>query len=251
MPMQNHSLPGLIILKTSLISLPIYQFESDTTLDIGNFFFLLQFFEFSGLIMKIRASSFLKNMFLVVVGLVKAKTMALKGKTSGLKTRLLVLGLLHNKKVLMKAIHHKIHSLISSQAKGEGDAHFAEERNKAIMVYASNDDAESTSPSHFTEPAGYSDDDDDDDDDDNYPDLRHSLFELEDEDDDEELELGDDANGSVIELVRNAKEDGTEFSLEDEIDHVADVYIKRFRKEIRMQKLESFKRYQEMLQRSV
>lgn len=198
--------------------------------------------------MKNRASSFLKNVFLVVVGVVKAKAMALKGKTSGLKTRLLVLGLLHNKKVLMKAIHHKIHALISSQAKGEGDSHFAEERNKAIMVYASNDDAESTSPSHFTEPAGYSDDDDDDD---NYPDLRHSLFELEDEDDDGELELGDDANGSVIELVRNAKEDGTVFSLEDEIDHVADVFIKRFRKQIRMQKLESFKRYQEMLQRSM
>ncbi|KAG6522307.1 hypothetical protein ZIOFF_019446 [Zingiber officinale] len=193
--------------------------------------------------MKIRASSFLKNIFLVVVGMVKAKTMALKSKTSGFKTRLLVLGLLHNKKVLMKAINHKIHALISSQAKGQGDdAHFAEERNKAIMAYPSSqvdDDAEPTSPSHITEPAGYSDYDDDDD---NYPDLRHSLFKLEDEDDEEEIELGD-ANGSVIEFVRNAKEEGgTEFSLEDEIDHVADVFIKRFRKQIKLQKLESFKR---------
>ncbi|XP_074583332.1 uncharacterized protein LOC141839487 [Curcuma longa] len=197
--------------------------------------------------MKIRASSFLKNIVSVVVGMVKAKTMALKSKASGFKTRLLVLGLLHNKKVLMKAINHKIHALITSQAKGQGDEHFAEEHNKAIMVYASkDDDAEPTSRPHITEPAGYSDDDDD-----NYPDLRHSLFELEDEDDDEELELGD-ADGSVIELVRNAKEeDGTEFSLEDEIDHVADVYIRRFRKQMRMQRLESFKRYQEMLQRSV
>ncbi|OVA09726.1 Protein of unknown function DUF761 [Macleaya cordata] len=88
-------------------------------------------------------------------------------------------------------------------------------------------------------------DDDDDDDDEKYPDLTHSLF---DSDGDE----FDDQTGSVIDLVRNAKEeDGENFSLEDEIDHVADLFIRRFHRQMRLQKQESFKRYQEMLERSV
>ncbi|KAG6527562.1 hypothetical protein ZIOFF_009673 [Zingiber officinale] len=45
---------------------------------------------------------------------------------------------------------------------------------------------------------------------------------------------------------RNAKEDVAKFSLEDEIDSVTDVFIRRFHKNTRMQKLESFKRQQEM-----
>ncbi|THU53721.1 hypothetical protein C4D60_Mb10t17440 [Musa balbisiana] len=131
--------------------------------------------------MKFRASSsFLKQMCSAVVTMVKAKSMAVKSKTSALKTRLLVLRLLQNKKVLMKAINHKIHALMG-QEKGEGGAHSAEDHDKAI----------------------------------------------------------------------NSKEDGSEFRLDDEIDHAADVFIKRFHRQMRMQKLESFKRYQEMLLRSV
>ncbi|PSR83479.1 DBH-like monooxygenase protein [Actinidia chinensis var. chinensis] len=113
------------------------------------------------------------------------------------------------------------------------------------------------------------------DDNDQYQDLTHSLFNNEEdgeqEEDDDELDLGDH-NGSVIDLVRNsnmeaaAGEDHDEdfkledeinrvadykdFKLEDEIDRVADLFITKFHKHIRMQKLESFKRYQEMLQRS-
>ncbi|KAI6686778.1 hypothetical protein NL676_032691 [Syzygium grande] len=50
-----------------------------------------------------------------------------------------------------------------------------------------------------------------------YPDLRHSLFDEEEDD----VDLG----GSVIDLVKNAKEEGDEFCLEDEVDHVADLFI--------------------------
>ncbi|KAL5733819.1 hypothetical protein ACOSP7_031680 [Xanthoceras sorbifolium] len=78
-----------------------------------------------------------------------------------------------------------------------------------------------------------------------YPDLTHSLF------DEEEFKLDDDQGGSIIDIVRNSKEEGEDFSLEEEIDHVADLFIKRFHKQIKLQKLESFKRFQEMLARSL
>ncbi|CAL9119800.1 unnamed protein product [Musa textilis] len=188
--------------------------------------------------MKIRASSALKRIYSVVVAMVKAKSMAVRSKTSALKTRLLVLGLLHNKKVLMKAINHKIHALMG-QERGDGGAHSAEEQNKAIVLYDAAKNEALPSPTS-AEPS-YCDDDD------NYPDLRHSLFDMEDEDDEELV----NTTGSVVDLVRNSREDGSEFSLEDEIDHVADVFIRRFHRQMRLQKLESFKRYQEMLQRSV
>ena len=52
-------------------------------------------------------------------------------------------------------------------------------------------------------------------------------------------------------MVKNCKEnEGQDFKLEDEIDHVADLFIKRFRRQILLQKFESFKRIQEMLGRS-
>ncbi|PKU78699.1 uncharacterized protein LOC110111862 [Dendrobium catenatum] len=42
-----------------------------------------------------------------------------------------------------------------------------------------------------------------------------------------------------------------EFDLEDEIDQAADIFIRKFRKEMMIQKQESFKMYQEMLARGV
>ncbi|KAK8334683.1 hypothetical protein V6Z12_A09G003000 [Gossypium hirsutum] len=82
-------------------------------------------------------------------------------------------------------------------------------------------------------------------DEDKYPDLTHCLF-------DEEMELeAETQGGSIIEMVRNSKEEGEDFRLEDEIDHVADLFITRFYKQMRLQKLLSFKRYQEMMERSV
>ncbi|CAL9178584.1 unnamed protein product [Musa hybrid cultivar] len=195
--------------------------------------------------MKFRASSsFLKQMCSAVVAMVKAKSMAVKSKTSALRTRLLVLRLLQNKKLLMKAISHKIHALMG-QEKGEGVAHSAEDHDKAIVLYDAAKNAALTNPTD-KEPMYCYDDDDD------YPDLRHSLFDLEEEEEeeDDDDELGN-TTGCVIDLVKNSKEDGSEFRLEDEIDHAADVFIKRFHRQMRLQKLESFKRYQEMLLRSV
>ncbi|KAE8650961.1 hypothetical protein Csa_000734 [Cucumis sativus] len=84
--------------------------------------------------------------------------------------------------------------------------------------------------------------------DDKYPDLTHSMFNEEDDYDMDDAKLKA-AGGSIIDMMRNSKEEGEEFKLEEEIDEAADLFIKRFRKQIRMQKLESFKRLQEMLAR--
>jgi hypothetical protein len=71
----------------------------------------------------------------------------------------------------------------------------------------------------------------------------------------EEQEVGGkQQQQSVIELARGAAAaeagGGAEFRLEDEIDHVADVFIRRFHEQMKLQKLESFKRLCEMLDRS-
>ncbi|CAN1200184.1 hypothetical protein LINPERPRIM_LOCUS44196 [Linum perenne] len=65
-----------------------------------------------------------------------------------------------------------------------------------------------------------------------------SLDVEEDEDDDHHHQMVDNYNN--IEEERN-----------DDIDEVANMFIKRFHKQMRLQKLESFKRYQQMLQRSL
>lgn len=71
------------------------------------------------------------------------------------------------------------------------------------------------------------------------------------EPEEEEEEEVDNGEGSAADFVRSFRKNDSEFNLEDEIDHVADVFIKRFHNQMRMQKQESFKRYQEMLERGL
>ena len=89
----------------------------------------------------------------------------------------------------------------------------------------------------------YGDDDDDDDEGggggNKYPDLTHTMFESDD------LEIG----GSVIDLVKSSKEEaGQEFKMEDEIDHMADLFIRKFRRQIMQQKQDSLKRNEMQIQ---
>ncbi|XP_008450196.1 uncharacterized protein LOC103491856 [Cucumis melo] len=64
-----------------------------------------------------------------------------------------------------------------------------------------------------------------------------------------EAEAEAEASGSVIEMVKNSKEKaGEEFSLEKDIDHVADLFIRNFHRQMRMQKQNSLNRsHQELL----
>ncbi|KAL5538795.1 hypothetical protein UlMin_044620 [Ulmus minor] len=174
-----------------------------------------------------KASAFLKQMMVTLLSSIgKAKS-----RTSAVKARLAMLSLMRNKKVMMGSLTNKIQNLLGNHKEEE-----EEDQSRAIVLY-------NNGPANQEE---YDRDrDGDDNDDDKYPDLTHSLFE--DEEFDDDLQNG----GSVIDMVRNSKEKAEDFKLEDEIDHVADLFIMKFHKQMRMQKLLSFKRYQDMLERSV
>ncbi|XWS37215.1 hypothetical protein CRYUN_Cryun19dG0024200 [Craigia yunnanensis] len=178
--------------------------------------------------MKNKASVFLKQIVssLFVSSIAKAKSIAVKGKMSASKARLVMFTLMKTKKaVLLDSISDKIHVLLGDKETSQQD-----DQSKAIV------------PFQYDATADYGDDDEED----KYPDLTHCLF------DEKELELeAETQGGSIIEMVRNSKKEGEDFSLEDEIDHVADLFITRFYKQMRLQKLLSFKRHQEMLERSV
>ncbi|KAK3228940.1 hypothetical protein Dsin_000821 [Dipteronia sinensis] len=185
--------------------------------------------------MKNKASAFLKQVICLVTSVAKAKSLALKNKTNAAKARLLMFSLMKNKKVLMGSISNKIHNLLGHQTSHREDNDVVEDQSKAIVLHNAVEPHSSSSCTQYVY---------DDDDDDKYPDLTHSLF------DEEEFEF-DDQGGSIIDIVRNSKEEGENFSLEEEIDHVADLFIKRFHKQIKLQKLESFKRFQEMIARGL
>ncbi|XP_057493488.1 uncharacterized protein LOC130778996 [Actinidia eriantha] len=204
------------------------------------------------------ASIFFKHIISVLCSITKAKLMAIRNKTKAIKSRRVVLSLLKNKKFSLASISHKIHAMLKDKkSRGHDDD---VDQSKAIVLYNASGPSSSTDHTAHQDQYYYYYYNYNHDDNDQYQDLTHSLFnneeDREQEEDDDELDLGDH-NGSVIDLVRNsnmeaaAGEDHDEdFKLEDEIDRVADLFITKFHKRIRMQKLESFKRYQEMLQRS-
>ncbi|CAM8888343.1 unnamed protein product [Rhodiola kirilowii] len=181
--------------------------------------------------MKSKASSFIKKVLDVISAMAKAKTLALKHKTEALKTRLMIFSVLKNRKLLMSSISNKLQAIMGKNENKDMDED--DDQNKAIVLFNALKMGSIPNPSQIEE---YMDDDDN-----RYPDLTHSLFDLEDD--------FEDPGGSVIDIVKHSKEDGgEEFKLEDEIDQVADLFIKRFHRQMRMQKQLSFKRYQEMLQ---
>jgi hypothetical protein len=217
--------------------------------------------------MKSKASTFLKlkQMVSAIVAAVKSKSTAVRVKTSALKTRLLIFGILRNKKLLMTAINHKIHAIMGQQeaaadggnnkdgggqkrgaAGGDSDEDGGGGGGrKASVLYQppASYSFSSELGAHEVEPEVQEEDSDD------Y--LTHSLFAEEEDEEEDELV---NAPGSVIDVMRDAREweagEGAEFSLEDEIDHVADVFIRRIRRQLKLQKLDSFKRLCEMLERS-
>ncbi|OAY52608.1 hypothetical protein MANES_04G096800v8 [Manihot esculenta] len=190
--------------------------------------------------LKNKAAKFLKRVTLVLASMAKAKTLALKTKTHALKTRLMIFSLLRDKKILMSSIPHKLHSIMGhhkhdkDEEHGGDDNNNAGDRSKAIVLH--NQSFMSLPSPTQIELLQYSDPDDkldniygyEEDDAEKFPDLTHSLFEYKD------MEF-EDPGGSVIELVKNSKKEGEEFRLEDEIDHVADLFIKRFHRQMRMQ----------------
>lgn len=199
-----------------------------------------------------KVAVFVKQVVSVLSALAKSKSVAIRNKTGAMKARIVLFSLMKSRKLSLQgrlgvgAISHKIHALLGQHAHDDGEDEA--QAGEAVAVVSHSNAAASESTHIEAETASGEDHqyliEYEDDEDDKYPDLRHSLFEEEEEEED------GDPNASVIDIVRSSKEDeGEMFSLEDEIDHVADLFIKKFHKRMRLQKLESFKRLQEMIQR--
>jgi hypothetical protein len=207
--------------------------------------------------MKNKASAILKRIISTLSSMAKAKSLSLKSKTRAIKTRLIIFSLLNKKKFLMSSlshsirqkkssISHKLHTLLGHQYH---DKHSDDEnQSKAIALFDGNiinamihESLPRQTRTELLEEKehGCGDEADDEEDDVKYPDLTHSLV--------EDPGLG----GSVTDLVKTSKEGaaGEEFSLEDDIDRVADLFIKRFHSQMLMQKQLSLERCHDMLQR--
>ncbi|KAL3633054.1 hypothetical protein CASFOL_026038 [Castilleja foliolosa] len=148
--------------------------------------------------------------------LVKQIISATKAKIDAMKTRVLITSLTVLSK--KRSVSTKINDAVDEQV-----------TSKAIVLY---DNYKAGPVEEYTY------------DDDKYPDLTHTMF------DDEDREIADlmddpDASTSAIDIVKNMKENQESFNLEDEIDEVADLFITKFHKRMRLQKLLSFKRRKE------
>ncbi|KAM7255521.1 hypothetical protein ACFE04_008419 [Oxalis oulophora] len=185
--------------------------------------------------MKKKASGLLKQIITMVTTIVKAKSLALKRKTNAMRARIIIFSLLHRKNInLVSTISQKLHA-ISDKARQHDTDSEDDEQSKAIVLREENHSYNAMSSheeellcdtqNHSQLLIEYGEEDEDD----KYPDLTHTLFEEE--------------GGSVIEMVKNSKEaKGKEFVLEDEIDSVAEMFIKKFHHQMRMQKQLSFNR---------
>ncbi|KAJ3678222.1 hypothetical protein LUZ60_002025 [Juncus effusus] len=203
--------------------------------------------------MKIKASKFLKDIITVIVTIVKNKSIAVKTKTAGLKTRLLFLGLLNNKKVLMTTISAKMNALMVNERDLQNRIGSSIETGTTFESYngaraiiprnASRGELFKTNCIEQIQVANsldfeYFEGEDSD--------LTHSLFQSDQSEDEEEEECEE------LEFVRSSGNDGSSFNLEEEIDNVAEAFIRRHRKQLKLEKQDSFKRrYQEMLQGNV
>lgn len=214
--------------------------------------------------MKNRVSRIVKQIIAALGSIAKAKSMALKSKTTALKTRIVIFSLLREKKIMMSSISHKLQALVGHHRRhekkhsdhGEQQLVDDDDQSNALVVYTNKavacsepqlrpNPTQTTSSVDEDGHVGYLEYEDEDEN--KYPDLTHCLFELEDMDSIEE----EDPRASVIDMVKNSKEEaGEEFQLEDEIDNMADIFIKRFYRQMHFQKQQSLKRYQEMLLKS-
>ncbi|BFG27228.1 hypothetical protein CerSpe_135020 [Prunus speciosa] len=228
--------------------------------------------------MKKKVSALVKQIIAAVSSIAKNKTLALRSKTRAIKTRIIIFSLL-NKKFVMSSISHKLHALLGQQQQqhhypeSEEDDHQEDQdqsKGKAgeLVVNPSssyNDiiNVVVSHGSHQHQPVDLIINPTDDDhihktadsedniyiDDDIDHGYLHNLVEAQ-----AQAQAGDhhldvdryceeeDIFESVIDIVKNSKQQaGQEFSLEDDIDRVADLFIRRFHRQITIQKQHSFK----------
>ncbi|CAN6470553.1 unnamed protein product [Victoria cruziana] len=226
--------------------------------------------------MKIKATKFLKRVWMITGEVLKSKTGAVKSKAGALRTRLMVLSLLRNKNFFFSTISrkfqamlshenaetghvssnisHKIHALLGHGKAEAGHISTISHKIHALLGHPKAEAGGSSEAIIVYNPVlaemqmeqhcchEFEDEEDEEEEDENDDYLTHCLF------DSEDLEL-DNHNLSVVDMVKQST-NSENFVLEDEIDRVADLFIKRFHRQMQMQKQQSFKRYQEMLNRS-
>jgi hypothetical protein len=204
-----------------------------------------------------KASKFLKQLFSAILAAVKERSMAMRGKTSAVRMRLIIFSILRNKKLLASAINSKIHAIAGGRSQDErercnGGSHLVAAagsgggRKAAVLQNLPSFVLLNSLPSFAMSRNGGGSDS---------PSVMVSSEEEKEEDGEgvtNQLQLANaPPPGSVIDLARSAAErGGVEFRLEDEIDHVADVFIRRFHDQMKLQKLDSFKRFCEMLEKN-
>ncbi|VVA35787.1 PREDICTED: cotton fiber [Prunus dulcis] len=227
--------------------------------------------------MKKKVSALVKQIIAAVSSIAKNKTLALRSKTRAIKTRIIIFSLL-NRRFVMSCISHKLQALLGQQQQqqhhypeSDDDDHQEDQdqsKGKAgalvVNPSSSNNDIINVVVSHRShqhQPVDLiinptdddhihmtadSEDNIDIDDDINHGYLHH-LVEAQAQAGDHHLDVDryceeEDQFESVIDIVKNSKQRaGQEFSLEDDIDHVADLFIRRFHRQITIQKQHSFK----------
>ncbi|CAN6167613.1 unnamed protein product [Urochloa humidicola] len=167
--------------------------------------------------------------------LLKKAVTVFKSKTDALRTKLLVMAPLRRKMVLVRAISHRIHALVSSDREKQARLEYGD---KTLFLHKAV--AGIQEPSDHGHDGGVIDQSEavmfEEDDGHGYPDWTHSLFNDDNyiNDNDE----GHDGHGvhdvldepSVIDVIRSNQEvEGLEFNMDNEIDQACDMFIKRFR----------------------
>ncbi|CAM0911800.1 unnamed protein product [Alopecurus aequalis] len=169
---------------------------------------------------------------------------ALRGKANVLRARLLFLASLRRRTAMVGAASRHLRALVPGLQRDTVDDH-----RKALAPSTVAAMVDEQVPSHGVDAAGLSEllqevVGGDDNVGGGYPDWTHSLFDdndLQDGDVDDEEERGGgsdaveedrlaDNEPSVMDVVTRRREgDGVEFSVEEEIDHAADMFIRRVR----------------------
>ena len=221
-----------------------------------------------------KATRYLKQLFAAVVAAVKST--AVGTRASSLRTRLIMLGIMRNKKLLLSAIQSKIHAIMGGGASGSGaqggygnavatthgggeggaaegagrgcagghlllggggrkaavlqslPSFVVEQESRAVVL--------SSLPSFALERDGGAC-------------LARSPLSAGGEGEVVEYNDGNCEKQAIAAIAAAGPAVEGEFRLEDEIDRVADVFIRRFHDQMKLQKLESFKRFCEMLER--
>lgn len=173
------------------------------------------------------APSVVKHVWSVLSGLVKSKSNAVKGKAAhdAMKAKVVVLGLINNKKIF-GTISHKMNSLFGHE---ESQKPYSSNNNMPLTVYDDFAPADEM-PCEVREQCDQELE---------YP--SHAILDSE--------KPCDEFPRNYVSVTEGPRM--STCSMEDEIDILAEDFISRFRKQMLLQKQNSFQRYREMLDRSV